>query len=372
MAVPAVFLSSVVTGLEDVRDQAAAGIRSVGMHAIRSEELAADATSPRRALLDEVVACDVYMLLLGERYGDVPTGETSPTEDEYDAAVTSNKEILVLVQNVELEPRQREFLERVRGMWGDGVLVGRFDGANDTRGAVAAALSRRQVGIVEDGPAAQAQAIELARGNERAGTISGVAARIAFVPLRQTTLLDAVALDDPRLGDDLAKAMRAADLAPQSIGISPTLTGGGVQLIGTEPMNWTRPEATIYVNGSIVVVGSVALDDGQFGTMLVGPERLQAFVVASGRFAQLVWDRIDVGEQIGRSAITLAILDAQHKGFGGTASGSMSISMSLPVTVVAPDPAEIVARNQLADEGTAARVVAAIKRVFADAGAVQG
>lgn len=369
MAVPSVFLSSVIRGYEDVRDAAAAGVERVGMHPIRSERLAAEASSPRRALLDEVADADLYMLLLGERYGEA-TGERAPTEDEFDEAVRRHKPILVLVQEGGLEAAQQAFLERIRGSWGDGVFYGRFRGPEDVGAAVAAALGRHQAGIIEDGPAAQARAIELASGEARPGTTSsGVAARCALVPLRQLVLLDPVTLDEAHLGDDLAGLLRAADLVPQRIGLAAHVSGAGVRVEGSDVDNWTRPEAVITADGAIVVVGSVAVE-GTMGFSLVDPGKLEALVRRAGRFAQLVWDRLDARGEISRVAVAAAIPESQHKGFGAVSGNSMSMSMSLPPVVVS-DPAEIVARGQLADQEPARRVLAAIKRVFADAGAVQ-
>ena len=70
MAVSSVFISSVITDLEEVRAQAAAGVEKVGMHPIMAEKLPAAPEAPRRALLDEVAKSDIYLLLLGPRYGD--------------------------------------------------------------------------------------------------------------------------------------------------------------------------------------------------------------------------------------------------------------------------------------------------------------
>jgi hypothetical protein len=341
------------------------------MHPVRSERLAADPDSPRRALLDEVAATDIYLLLLSERYGDVVP---SPTEEEYEEATRLNKPILVLVQDeVELEPAQRAFLDRVRGTWGEGVLYGGFAGPEDVGAAVAAALGRYRAGIVEDAPTAQTIASELARGEDRRGTTSGgIAARLAFVPLRQTTILDAVALDQASLGDDLAAAIRDARLAPQNIGITPGVSSDGVQLTGTDAVEWTIPQAEIRRDGSLVVTGSVALA-GTTGFSLVDPALLEEFIRRAGRFAQLVWNRIDSRGEISQVAVAAAIPEANHKGFG-TPSGSTVTTgvMSLPDTIVAPDPPEVVPRRQVADAALARRISAAIKRVFADAGAVQG
>lgn len=369
MAVPSVFISSVVRGFEEVREQAAAGVDRVGMHPVRSERLSASSDSPKRALLDQVDAADVYLLLIGERYGDT---KPSPTEEEYEEAVRLHKPILVLVQDGARDSEQEAFLSRVRGGWEGGALSGTFAGSDDVATAVAAALGRHQAGIVENAPDAQAKAKELAHGDDRHGGSSGVAVRVAFVPLRQTTLLDPEALDAPNLSDDLAAALRETRLVSQRIGLDSGVSSAGVHLRGSEADSWVVPEATVHADGAIVAFGSVAAEDAPMGFSLVDPDRLEQFVRRAGRFAQVAWDRIDGRREVSQVAVTAAIPDASYKGFGRTSGGSMSVSMSLPAVVIAPEPAEVVPRGQVDDERLAKRIVAAIKRVFSDAGALQG
>jgi hypothetical protein len=369
MAVPSVFISSVVLGFEKVREQAAEGVERLGMHPVRSERLAASSDSPRRALLDQIAAADIYLLLIGERYGDA---EPSPTEEEYEEAVRLHKPVLILAQVGARDPEQEGFLSRVRGSWGDGALSGTFSGAEDVAAAVAGALGRQQAGIVEDAPAAQEKAKEFAHGSDRSGGSGGVAARIALVPLRQTTLLDPEGLDAPGLGEDLASTLRETGLVPQRIGLDARVSGTGVQLRGADADSWVTPEATVLTNGAVVVVGSVAAEDAQLGFSLVDPERLERFISQAGRFAKTAWDRIDRQDEVAQVAVAVAIPEASYKGFGRVSGSSMTVSMNLPPVVVAPEPAEIVPRGQLDGERLARRIVAAVKRVFDDAGAVQG
>lgn len=368
MAVPSVFISSVVRGFEDVRDQAAVGVERMGMYPIRSERLTAAPASPRRALLDEVASADIYLLLVGERYGDI---RPSPTDEEYEEAVRLNRPIFVLVQACELEPEQQAFLDRVRGSWADGALSSTFSGAGDVAAAVAGALGQHQAGIVEDAPAAQEKARRLAAGDEQRGTSGGVAARLALAPLRQTTVLDPEALDQPNLANGLAEALRACGIAPQSIGLDAQISSEGVQLVGNGTDGWVVPQAVIGTDGSVLVAGSVAVSDAPMGFSLVDPGRLDRFIRAAGGFAKTVWDQIDTRAEISQVAVSVAIPEASYKGFGATRGNSMSTPMSLPQTVVAPDPADVIPRGQIADEALARRLVAAVKRIFEDAGALQ-
>src|SRR5664280_1552456 len=115
-----VFISSVIRGFESERTEAARAVRRYGWVPVMSEDLAAQDRSPRAALLDQVAGSDVYLLILGERYG-VAEGGRSPTEEEYDEAVRLGKPVVVLVQRgVSREPAQEAFIARVTSGWGTG------------------------------------------------------------------------------------------------------------------------------------------------------------------------------------------------------------------------------------------------------------
>ncbi len=110
---------------------------------------------------------------------------------------------------------------------------------------------------------------------------------------------------------------------------------------------------------------------GHFGGSLVDPDRFDRLLHSAGDFARLVWDHIDVGGEVERVAVTVAIPDAQYKGFGSLSGGSMSMGSGLPETVIA-EPAEIVPRGQVGEDDVVRRLTAAVRRVFADAGAAHG
>jgi hypothetical protein len=66
-----VFISSVVSGFERVRDAAAAGIEAVDGTPTRSEDFGAVAASSQQACLAGVRDAEAVVLLLGARYGFV-------------------------------------------------------------------------------------------------------------------------------------------------------------------------------------------------------------------------------------------------------------------------------------------------------------
>jgi hypothetical protein len=367
MAVDAVFISSVISGFEDVREAAANAVTASGMHPIRSEKLSADPSASKRALLDQVAAAEYYLLLLGAHYGDFNSGEASPTEDEFREASRLGKPILVFVQDTELEPRQQQFLSDIRGTWEEGVFYGTFSDSSDIAAKVVEALARRRAEIVEDGPRAQARTAALAAERDRSGWGQSASIRLVVAPLRQTVLLDALALDDSALGDDLIAALRAGGAIPQSAGMVHSISSERVEL--TPPPQQSGPAARVEADGAILISGTVAAD-GTLGGMQIDPEKLDAFLRAAGRSAQLIWDRIDTRGEVGQVAVAVAVLDAQYLAFGRS-SGSVSMGGSVPETVVAPDPPQIVPRAQLGQDSVSHQLLASVKRVFADAGRVQ-
>jgi hypothetical protein len=78
------FISSVQRDYGGMREVAARGAEAYGLRVLMAERTAAG-WSARSALLDLVRQSDVFLLLLGAHYGDAAPGETSPTEEEFNA-----------------------------------------------------------------------------------------------------------------------------------------------------------------------------------------------------------------------------------------------------------------------------------------------
>jgi hypothetical protein len=371
MAVRTVFISSVMSGLERVREAAARGVESLDMYPVVAERLGAAPESPRRALLDEAGNADVYLLILGHRYGEDGGRGKSPTEEEYEEAVRRGRPIIVLVSEGELEPEQAEFLERIKGGWEQGVLYGKFSSEDDVALAVAGALARYERGSVENPERAKEQAEHLVRGGERSYGGGGLLARIAFVPLRDAVLLDALALEDNGLADSMMALSRSAGLVPQAAAIEATVSGQGVALVADEQDGHGQIEISIGTDGAIAVGAPVA-GGGPFAGSVVDPDRLATLIVAGADFARSVWGQIDREDEVGRVAVMLAIDSAQSSVFGHVEGNSMSYGHGLPETVLVSEANAGVPRGQLGEEAQVRRLLAEVKRVYRDAGAVVG
>ena len=111
VAVVKVFISSVISGLEEHRTAAREG-REPRHAVIASEDFGASQGSPQQVCLAGVREADVVILLLGMRYGTPQASSLSLDHEEY-RAVRGTKPVLVFVQaGVTPEPDQQRHSSR--------------------------------------------------------------------------------------------------------------------------------------------------------------------------------------------------------------------------------------------------------------------
>lgn len=80
------------------------------------EETPAASISARNVYLREASECDVYLGLVGAKYGTEDANGVSPTEREYDAASKASRHVLVFVKGGDVivrEPKESAFLRRI-------------------------------------------------------------------------------------------------------------------------------------------------------------------------------------------------------------------------------------------------------------------
>jgi hypothetical protein len=110
-----VFISSVRRGLEDERDALPGLVLGLAHEPRRFEDFGSLPVPSREACLRGVENADVYVLLLGEHYGDpLPDTGKSPTEEEWNVARRRGIPVLVFrKEGITPEPAQAEFIRRV-------------------------------------------------------------------------------------------------------------------------------------------------------------------------------------------------------------------------------------------------------------------
>ena len=139
------FISSVVTGYEDHRDEAKRAVEYLGHRVTRIEDepSLASPPGPQQACLDAVRACEAVVLLLGERYGDIQEGSNkSATHEEWAEARRIGKSVLAFVEDVsQREEAQDRFVVEVSD-WEDGCKWASYGSPDDVFNEVFRALGK--------------------------------------------------------------------------------------------------------------------------------------------------------------------------------------------------------------------------------------
>ena len=127
-----IFISSTTKDLQPERDAVERAIATLNLEAVRSEKVGSQSISPREACRIMAQECDVYLGILGGRYGYILREGLSATEFEFNTAQEAGKPILLYRKQVpeeELEPKQKAFIERI-GDFDTGYYIRDFTAAD--------------------------------------------------------------------------------------------------------------------------------------------------------------------------------------------------------------------------------------------------
>lgn len=109
-----VFVSSVLAGMAAERHAVCSMVENLGGRVSMFEHLGGRDDDAETAYLAGVQSSDIYVGILGERYGTPAPSGYSATHAEYDEAVKSGLRISVWSTTAEIDGRQQDFLNEVR------------------------------------------------------------------------------------------------------------------------------------------------------------------------------------------------------------------------------------------------------------------
>lgn len=207
-----VFISFVRVRLEQERDSLRGLVLALGYEPVMFKDFTAQPVPSRQVCLEGVRSCDVYLLLLGDRYGHEfrETG-LSPTAVEHDAARPAGIPRLVTRKTGGTpELKQRELIEESES-YRDGVFYSEFTDVVDLQAKVAAAVrqAERAPRVPDVRSAAQRRARQLALELAREATGPGRRRRPGAT--RAASHAAAGALPDPAIAAPrLATELRSA------------------------------------------------------------------------------------------------------------------------------------------------------------------
>ncbi|MCQ3811396.1 MAG: DUF4062 domain-containing protein [Acidimicrobiia bacterium] len=109
-----VFVSSTMAGMTAEREAVRDAVEALGGRVVLFERLGGRDDDAPTAYLSGVRSSDIYVGILGERYGKPEQTGYSPTHTEYNEAVKAGLRISVWATTGEMDGRQRDFLEEIR------------------------------------------------------------------------------------------------------------------------------------------------------------------------------------------------------------------------------------------------------------------
>lgn len=299
------FLSSVISGYEDIRSVAAAALRSLDLEVVKAEDFGARAETPQVACLTEVRGSDLVVLLVGARYGATQPSGLSATHEEFREAA-GKKPILVFVQTgVEREPEQTEFLREIQE-WESGALTESFANTDELRDRIVQAGHRHLLRLATgraDPSEMTDRCRELLRSSDRQDAKLVVA--VANGPKQQ--VISATRFDAREFEYELFDVAVGREVFEKLGGATRTRDGRGVLELRQDSF-----AVSVDQLGSVVVAFPAATRADRGILSAIVEEETQRRIEASLQLTADVLDRVDPTMATQEVCVLVALIDCSY------------------------------------------------------------
>lgn len=297
-----VFISSVITGMEDYRAAARQAAETLGHTVTAAEDFRASPQTPQQVCLGAVRDADVVVLILGVRYGAPQQSGISPTHEEYHEA-RGTKPVLAFVQaGVTRESEQERFVEEV-STWEGGGYRESFDSPASLGTAVTRALHdcelSQQAGPVDEEELVARTAGLLPTRSADAAGVSPLHVVVAGAPAQQ--VLRPGALDDAGLRRDMQREAVYGDhpvFDPQQGVQEPSVQGATLLITQLNAQITLDEQGNVRVSRPAREVGRGAGAMGGLPSLV--EEEVRERVADGIRYAGWVLDRVDPTHRLRR------------------------------------------------------------------------
>jgi len=147
-----IFISSTVAEFEKYREAARKAVELMGDRPVMCEEFGARPYASDIACIAEVESSDIYLLIMGDKFGFVgPSGE-SVTQMEFHAAKALGKPILAFVQECSMDASQAAFRKEVEDFT-SGFFRSTFNSPEELKDCIVKSLrqlNQAQQAVLED------------------------------------------------------------------------------------------------------------------------------------------------------------------------------------------------------------------------------
>jgi len=142
---PKIFISSTIVDLPNERKAALKAVEKAGGFPVMSEfTIEAQSTDSLATCLNKVRESDIYVLIMGGRYGWQPEGNESITELEYQTALTSKISVLVFNTGYQKETLQKQFEGRVEASFFRKTVQDAFELQHEMEKSLKAEIEKKQ------------------------------------------------------------------------------------------------------------------------------------------------------------------------------------------------------------------------------------
>lgn len=299
-----VFISSVISGMEEERAAARQAAETLGHTVTAAEDFRASPQTPQQVCLGAVRDADVVVLLLGARYGTPQNSGISPTHEEYREARGTKAVLAFVQQGITREPQEDAFFQEV-STWEGGGYRESFASPAALGAAVTRALHNwelsQQAGPVNEGELAARAAALLPTRSAHAAGVAPLHVVVAGAPTQQ--VLRPGDLDDEALRRDIQREAVYGDhpVFDAELGVQQPVVHE-TTLVVAQP----NAQITLDEQGN-VRVSRPARQAARQGTMGGLPclveEDVRERVADSIRYAGWLLDRVDPIHRLSRVAL---------------------------------------------------------------------
>jgi Domain of unknown function (DUF4062) len=300
-----IFVSSVITGMEQFRAAARDAIEQLGSQPIMAEDLLAQPHSPQVACLRGVRDSAAVVLLFGAHYGTKQGSGLSATHEEFREAQRQRCPVFAFIQEgIERDVDQEAFVNEA-GTWAKGFHRNGFRDPNDLRKKITGALHNWQVANAAS-PVNEKELLSRAllmipeTDHNRYGRGDhAVVAAIAVGP--RQSILRPSEIEKPELQEEL---MQSALFGPNKIfspskPTRPAMDDDAFVLLHDEESAFVKLDA----EGNVLIKLPVHDDDG----MVVIEELVTDRLAAAIRYGAYVLDHIDGKQRFTHIALAAAL-----------------------------------------------------------------
>jgi hypothetical protein len=305
-----IFISSLITGMEQIRSAARNAITILGHEPVAAEDFGALPHTPQVACLDGVRRSAAVVLILGARYGAKQVSGLSATHEEYREA-RERCPVLAFVQNdIEPEPDQAAFIREVQG-WKSGLLRVGFTDPADLQAKVTQALHRMELATATapfDAGEVLARAIGSFPPDRGRNHYGGALLSVAVAGGPSQAVLRPSRMEDPTLAEDLEREalFGPARVFARGEGTSVSVIEG--KLVLEQDGRGSRA-LILDAQGGILIHQPVENErDGSHGMSVILVETVQERLAASLRYSAWLLDLLDPTQRLSHVALATRII----------------------------------------------------------------